>query len=134
MASSHKHLSDLCSLRVLVAEDDCIVALDLAESIERLGGEVIGPVDSAARGASIVNRLRPDLAFLDVQLRDGLVTPLAALLTRLDVPFGLISGYRGDALEDSALRRAPRLAKPFSSVELVLMAATLRIRRETSRR
>lgn len=113
-------------LRVLIAEDDYIIALDIAECVESLGGEVIGPVDSAARGISTVNYARPDIALLDVQLRDGLVTPLAALLLRLDVPFGLITGYRGETLPDTALRRSRRLGKPFHRLALVRMAVALR--------
>ena len=118
--------AELTGLRVLVAEDDYFIALDVAECVEALGGEVIGPVDGAARGISTVNRARPDIALLDVQLRDGLVTPLAALLLRLDVPFGLITGYRGEALLDETLRRSRRLGKPFHRLALARMAVALR--------
>ena len=118
---------DLTGLRVLIAEDDYIIALDMAECVEARGGEVIGPVDGAAHGISAVSSDRPDIALLDVQLRDGLVTPLAAWLHRLDVPFGLITGYRGETLPDEALRRAPRLGKPFHRLALVRMAVALRI-------
>ena len=86
----------------------------------------MGPVATAAEGIARVRKSEPHLAFLDVQLRDGLVTPLAAVLTRLGVPFALITGYKGEELEQVPLSRALRLSKPYRLSDLTHTAAQLR--------
>lgn len=118
--------ADLTGLCVLIAEDDFVLALSLEASVADLGGHVMGPVATVAEGIARVRKNQPHLAFLDVQLRDGLVTPLAAVLTRLGVPFGLITGYKGEELEQAPLSRALRLSKPYRLADLTRMAAQLR--------
>lgn len=126
MTSTSHGKADLTGLCVLIAEDDFLIAMSLEASVEDLGGSVMGPVATAAEGIARVRRTEPHLAFLDVQLRDGLVTPLAALLTRLGVPFALITGFQGDELKQLPLSRAPRLSKPYRLSDLTHAAAHLR--------
>ncbi|MDO9408465.1 ANTAR domain-containing response regulator [Patulibacter sp.] len=67
-------------MRILVAEDDPIIALGIARRLERLGHEVIGP---AARGADVLRlaaEQAPDLYLLDVDLEDADGLELAATL------------------------------------------------------
>ena len=118
--------ADLRGLDVLIAEDDFITALDIAQSVEAFGGEVLGPVATVNDGLTLVNRSQPDLALLDVQLRDGFVTPLAAALDRMDVPFALVTGYQGKELERMPLKHAPRLSKPYRHSDLARTAELLR--------
>jgi DNA-binding LytR/AlgR family response regulator len=125
MASTVNDKVNLSGLRVLIVEDDALAALDVAESVEAFGGEVLGPVAAAAEGVALLRRIRPHMALLDVQLRDGFVTPLATALEQLEVPYALVSGYRGQELEKSVLRRVPQLAKPYSRSDLARMAALL---------
>ena len=125
MPTSHDK-ADLTGLCVLIAEDDFILALSLVETVDALGGDVLGPVAAVADGIARIRRTTPDLAFLDVQLRDGFVTPLADALTRLGVPFALITGYQGEELNKATLSRSPRLSKPYRRSEFARMAALLR--------
>jgi hypothetical protein len=118
--------ADLTGLCVLIAEDDFLLALSLEASVEDLGGEVMGPVAMAADGIARVRKTAPQMAFLDVQLRDGLVTPLAEVLARLGVPFALITGYQGEELKQMPLSQAPRLSKPYRPSDFTHMAAQLR--------
>ena len=118
--------AELRGLDVLIAEDEFIVALDLAQSVVAYGGEVLGPVAAVSEGLALLQRSRPDLAFLDLQLRDGFVTPLAAALNRLDVPFALVTGYQGEELERVPLKHAPRMSKPCRHSDLARMAKVLR--------
>ena len=122
-ANDHADLSGLC---VLIVEDDFIAALYIAECVNAMGGEVLGPVAATAEGIALVRRTQPHMAFLDMQLRDGFVTPLAAVLDQLDVPFALATGYQGEELEKMVLSRAPRLSKPYRHADLIAMAAFLR--------
>jgi hypothetical protein len=104
---------DLSGLRVLVAEDEFIAAMDIVAIVEDLGGELLGPVTAVSEGIALLRRDIPHMALLDVQLSDGLVTPLASALERLQVPFALVTGYQGTELETTLLRQAPLLSKPF---------------------
>ena len=126
MGATSNDKVDLSGLCVLIAEDDFVAALSVAESVEAMGGEVLGPVAATAEGIALVRRTPPHIALLDMQLRDGFVTPLAAVLDQLDVPFGLVTGYRGEEFEKIVLSRAPRLPKPYRHADLIAMAAMLR--------
>jgi DNA-binding NtrC family response regulator len=66
--------------RVLVAEDEVIIASELAAAIEEAGGEVVGPVASVRDGLAILSREAVHAAILDVRLVDGLVSPIADVL------------------------------------------------------
>ena len=108
--------ADLTGLCVLIAEDDFLLALSLEASVEDLGGEVMGPVAMAADGIARVRKTAPHMAFLDVQLRDGLVTPLAEVLARLGVPFALITGYQGEELKQIAFEPSASAEQTLSTV------------------
>ena len=118
--------TELRGLDVLIAEDEFIVALDLAQSVEAFGGEVLGPVAAVSEGLALLQCSRPDLAFLDMQLNDGFVTPLASALDRRSVPFALVTGYQGEELERMPLKQAPRMSKPYRRSDLARMAKVLR--------
>jgi len=126
MVGSRNEKACLIGLCVLIAEDDFLIALDVAEQVEALGAEVLGPVAAAIDGIALVRRTRPHLAFLDMQLRDGFVTPLAGALQQLEVPFALVTGYLGEELGNPAFHRAPRLPKPCSQAAFIQMAGMLR--------
>ena len=109
---------DLDGVHVLVAEDSFVVALDLENTLTAFGCRVLGPVASVAAGLVLLERQRPDLALLDVELQDGWVTPLAEALARRNVPFLLVTGYEGGHLVQPLLCTAPRLTKPWSEHDL----------------
>lgn len=67
--------------RVLICEDEAIVALDLKLMVEDLGYEVIGPFATVRDGLNATGQGDIDVAVLDVRLRDGEVFPVADALT-----------------------------------------------------
>ena len=73
-------------IRVLIAEDNPIIALELALSVLDAEGEVVGPCASVSEALTAVAARVPEAAILDIQLEDGEVTPVAAALMDLDVP------------------------------------------------
>ncbi len=79
--------------RVLIMEDEFLVALDLSDMTQDLGFTVEGPFATLAEGVQAIQRQRPDVAILDVQLADGEVYPLADLLMQLKVPIIFHSGH-----------------------------------------
>ena len=109
----------LAGIRVLVAEDEAVIALDLEESLRSLGCVVYTTVSSGAELLDLVRRERPDVVLLDLGLADGFALPLAEALRAEGVPFVLSTGYPPEVIEDPALRDAPVLKKPYGRAELV---------------
>ena len=58
-------------MRVLIVEDDAVIAMVLTDSLEGGGHEVMGPAATLAEALALCEMLRPELALLDVNLRDG---------------------------------------------------------------
>jgi len=113
--------SGLAGRRVLVAEDQFLVALELAQELSEWGCAVLGPVASNREALKLLGpgQARPDAALLDAELLDGRVAPVAAALAAAGVPFALLTGYDdGDLDEEPALCAAPRLGKPYGRAAL----------------
>ena len=115
----------LAGIRVLVAEDEAVIALDLEESLRSLGCVVCTAVSSGAEVLDLVRGEHPDVVLLDLGLADGFAGPLAAALRAEGVPFVLSTGYSTELLDDPALRDAPVLRKPYERSELVQTLARL---------
>ena len=79
-------------------EDDALVALDLAEMLEELGHEVVGPFMTPARAMSACRSADVDFAVLDFNLGGRTSEPLADALLERSVPFAFLTGYRRDSL------------------------------------
>ena len=65
-------------MRVLIVEDEALVALELEELLLDEGFEVVGSAANAAQAIDLGRRHRPDLALLDLNLADGLTGPRIA--------------------------------------------------------
>jgi DNA-binding response OmpR family regulator len=118
------------SLRVMVVEDEFIIADEIAAILEDSGHEVIGPfgsIEQAAAGLSVVDR--PDCAILDANLRGKSSVPLAERLRELDVPFCLCTGYRSDDLR-AIFGEVPVLQKPVNARALTAVIEAMRPRRD----
>jgi CheY-like chemotaxis protein len=90
--------------RVLIAEDEALVALDLAKSLEELGAEIIGGTSSVGEGLRIGESTSVDIATLDFNVADGVATPLAEALRQRGV--GVVS-YSGRGVPEEVLQRVP---------------------------
>jgi len=107
----------LTGLRILVVEDEPVVAWDLAETLESQGCEIVGPAYNLAQ-AEKLSRERLDGAVLDVNLGDKKVFPVADTLTERQIPFCFVTGYGLGGLRPADLDR-PVLQKPVSSERIV---------------
>jgi len=76
---------------VLIVEDELFVAMDLTHVFEDHGWIVLGPAPSVHRALQILEEKLPTVAILDVNLRDELVTPVAAVLRDRSIPFVVAS-------------------------------------------
>lgn len=110
--------------RVLIVEDDYLIAEGLSRAIEDDGFAVIGPVDTVAGALRVLRREQPDAALLDVRLRQGDSLEVARALRQRGVPFAVVSGYTRESLPPE-MAAAPFLAKPLGELELVEVARTL---------
>lgn len=78
--------------RVLVAEDEPIIALDVASAVEEAGGCVVGPAASVRQALWLVANDGICAAILDVDLLDGDIGPVIEELTRRSIPVIIHSG------------------------------------------
>lgn len=105
--------SDLKNRRVLVVEDEYIIAADLAASLEERGVTVIGPANSVVDALSLLEREpAPDAAVLDVNLGREKVYPVADALWERGVPFVFATGYDDFVVPDRYVG-VPRCEKPI---------------------
>ncbi len=79
--------------RVFVAEDEMIIAFDLCNTVEEAGYIVEGPHSDLASAALALQKEKPDIAILDVNLADGLSFPLAEQLIAENIPVIFHSGH-----------------------------------------
>ena len=113
-------------IRVLLADDQALVRdglrliLDLEDDID-----VVAEAADGETAVKEVLRLRPDVALLDVNLRDGLVVPVAERLAVMGVPFVLVTARDAKRLAEPLLQTAPALGKPVDERELRLSLARL---------
>ena len=68
--------NDLNGLRILLVEDDFLIAMDIKQSIEMLGGKVVGPFGRLKEAQELARRENFDGAVLDVRLDGDLTYPL----------------------------------------------------------
>jgi CheY-like chemotaxis protein len=112
-------------LRILVVEDELLVAMEIERMLARLGCVVVGPAPSVPRALALIAREAPDFAILDVNLGRERSTPVAEALLARGVPFALATGYDGRQLPEEAFRKAAQLGKPLDYHLLVGALARL---------
>ena len=119
--------AQLKSRRLLVVEDDYLIAADLATSLEALGIEVAGPAGSVAEALALLETEldRLDGAVLDVNLGHERVYPVADVLMTRGIPFVFTTGYDAAAVPKS-YSDIPRCEKPVDEQRLVRCLSDLR--------
>ncbi len=112
------------SLRVLIVEDEALVAIILEDMLIELGHEVIGPVSTPGEGLEHAARTPVDLAILDLNLKGASSLPIAVELDKRGIPLIFSTGYGRGGLP-AVFAQAPLLQKPFqqSDVESVIAGA-----------
>jgi len=121
---------DLSGLRILVVEDDFLIAMDIKEAIERLGGHVVGPIGRLEQAQALARREVFDAAILDVKLDGDVTFSLAEELLMRGVPIALATGYDLASLPEK-FRHVPHLRKPFHDTD-VRRLAVMSFRRPAS--
>ena len=112
--------------RVLLVEDEVLVALDTQEILTDAGYDVVGPAMDVAQALLALDNSTLDAAILDVNLRGAYVWPIADALRERDIPFIFVTGFGTGAGLDvpENLRATPRLGKPIVERDLLRALAS----------
>jgi PAS domain S-box-containing protein len=103
--------------RVLVVEDEALLAMELEELLDTAGHSIVGPFASLARAIDAAQREKIDVALLDTNLNGEMVYPVADELTRRGIPFLFVTGY-GPLHVPDRFRSVTRVAKPIDPAAL----------------
>ena len=112
-ASNATHLQ---GKRVLVVEDEYLIASDLSRRLEALGARVAGPVATVDQALALAKEPL-DAAVLDINLREVMAYPVARELERRRVPFVVTTGYEKTAIGEPCARMCT-LEKPVAFEDL----------------
>lgn len=118
--------SRLTGRRLLIVEDEYLIAADLASVLESLGAAVTGPAGTLAEALTLVETEgdRLDAAVLDVNLGGDRVYPVADALRQREIPFVFTTGYDAAALPQS-YADVPRCQKPTDERRLARCLSSL---------
>ncbi|WP_413992000.1 response regulator [Labrys okinawensis] len=104
-------------LRILIVEDEYLVADYITMILEDLGYEVVGPLPTIPEVMEAIASEKLDAVLLDANLGGASSAPIAAELATRRLPFVVVTGY-GDLGLASTLQSAPRVNKPFTPTDL----------------
>lgn len=109
--------------RMLVVEDDYLIASSLVRALEAHGAEVVGPAASVQEALELMAaEARLDAAVLDINLAGDRVYKVADALKARNVPFAFATGY-DDWIIPDAYAGVPRMEKPVDTRDVVRMLA-----------
>jgi CheY-like chemotaxis protein len=110
------------SVRVLIVEDEQIVAADLEAKLKRLGYEVVGTAASGEDAVLIAERARPQVVLMDIKLRGQMSGTETAktIQQKTGARIIFVTAYAGVFLRDPGQMQPPGicLSKPFSQHQL----------------
>ena len=110
--------------RVLLAEDEAILAMSVEDMLTHLGCTVVGPALSASEARTLAEREPLDGAVLDINLGEGATFAIAHILKARHVPICFATGY-GRAVLPAEYRDVPVLQKPYTELALAEMLQDL---------
>src|SRR3954453_13480346 len=120
-------------MRILIAEDETIIRLDLRELLEKAGFDVCAEAKDGEEAVTLARTLEPHLALLDVKMPklDGIDAARRSLEER-PIPIVMVTAYGEDELVSRAVEAGVfgYLVKPFRETDLLPAIATARARHE----
>ena len=116
---------ELRGLKVLVVEDNFLIAELIRSLLADCGCETIGPAPRVSSALALVDGRHLDGAFLDINLAGEYCFPVAELLRERGIPFVFLTGYDDSEIIPPALREVPRISKPFDNRKVASIAARL---------
>jgi two-component system, chemotaxis family, sensor kinase Cph1 len=116
--------SGLAETRILLLEDEALLALEISEILRSAGAHVIGPFGGLIEGTTAARRESIDVAILDMNLKGQMVYPLAEELLERKIPLIFLSGYNVPDVP-APLRGVPHLIKPADPAALLNLIAEI---------
>jgi CheY-like chemotaxis protein len=108
----------LKGLRLLIVEDEALVAMMLHDVVRDAGAEVVGPASNVEMAMTVLNSESVDGAILDVNLGGQRIDPVADELHARQIPFLFLTGY-GKAGIGERFPAAAVISKPFDDANLL---------------
>jgi DNA-binding response OmpR family regulator len=115
------------TVRVLVVEDEPLIAFDVADHLAEAGFQVVGPAASVSAALKLLEAEGCDIAVLDINLGRETAAPIAEALRERSLPFVALSGYSIDQLPED-FQGAPMLTKPVDPKRLIAELRRLKSR------
>jgi PAS domain S-box-containing protein len=112
-------------LRILIVEDEPLIALQLQYELENDGLCVIGPAYNLEQGIKLAQSEVFDAAVVDINLGSNTSADIANRLLARQIPFAFATGYSDSSILPEHLRTVPRLGKPFATEEIRRMITHL---------
>jgi two-component SAPR family response regulator len=107
-------------IRILVVEDENVLAMATSWIVEDAGYSIVGPERSVETTRQVLARLKVDLALLDVSVGGETVVPVSEMLDAIGVPYIFITSHPVTSLP-ARYQSRPLLAKPYSSTALLAL-------------
>jgi DNA-binding response OmpR family regulator len=101
------------SARILVVDDEAMIAFHLSQELKKAGVAVVGPAPSVAKALTLINQEGCDFAVLDIRLGQETAEPIALELQARSVPFVIATGYSEEQVLP-IFRDVPLFSKPVS--------------------
>ncbi len=114
----------LANRRILLAEDEGLIALDVEAMLQEFGCQVVGPLSDLEDILLAIQAQHLDGALLDVNLRGRQVFDILPEFISRNIPVVLTSGYDDASLFPHAFRELPRISKPFDQTTLHRVCAS----------
>src|SRR4051812_14512017 len=106
-------MTDKPRCRILIVEDEAMIAILVEDMVLDFGSEVVGPAAKIDEALRLASQADLDAAILDVNVGGAVVFPVADLLRGRGVPIIFATGYGAGGLP-SRFENAATLTKPFS--------------------
>jgi CheY-like chemotaxis protein len=115
IASARAEIEAQTRSRILIIEDEMLIAFDLSDIVERLGHQVVATVDTAAKAVAAAEQHRPDLILADIQLADGSsgIDAVNDILSVFEVPVLFITAFPDRLLTGERPEPTFLITKPY---------------------
>ena len=108
---------ELSNRKVLVVEDEMMIAMLIEDMLDEFGCKLVGPATNVPRALELIGKESIDIAVLDLNLDGKDTYAIADALQRKNVPFIFATGYGSTGLRPQYGNR-PVLQKPFQARDL----------------
>lgn len=110
--------------RILIVEDEVLVAMHLEDLLAEMGHQVVGPATRIKQAMELARKSEIDMAVLDVNVAGRTSFPVADILRQRGIPFVFATGYGAEGFVEG-YRDEPTLRKPYEPQELMRAIAAM---------